>query len=34
MAAESFGGNGVSDLAGIKEATEARRNARPGEYDQ
>ncbi len=32
-AAESFGGNGVTTLAEIQEATDARRNAKPGEYD-
>jgi hypothetical protein len=26
-------GKGVSDVAGVEEATAARRNARPGEYD-
>jgi hypothetical protein len=27
-------GKGVSDIAGVQEAIDARRNAKPGEYDQ
>jgi hypothetical protein len=26
-------GKGVSDIAGVQEATDAHRNAKPGEYD-
>jgi hypothetical protein len=32
-AAQAFGGNGVSDRAGVQEAAAARRAARPGDYD-
>jgi len=32
-AAESFGGNGATTLAEIKDATDAQRNAKPGSYD-
>ncbi len=32
-AAESFGGRGAQTIDEIKQAADARRNARPGEYD-